>query len=77
MDKKLMTYAAGLMCLSWAAIIPVYLLLKKNRELKNEDERRRNRDALLGRLPETDSETSRHKHKWQVRDFIHDTEEYN
>ena len=38
-----MAVAVGLMCLSWAAIIPVYLILKENKRLKEELEKQNDR----------------------------------
>ena len=55
MDKKSIAVAAGLMCLSWGALYPVYLLIKKNRELKKELEVRK-----LGKFE--DSERSEEIH---------------
>ena len=54
MDKKQIAVAAGLMCLSWAAIIPVYLILNENKRLKEELEKHngsKDEKGALGEAP--------------------------
>ena len=45
MDKKAIAVAAGLMTLSWAALYPVYLLLKQNKKMKKELEKVRTNEV--------------------------------